>query len=261
MDEQEFDQLIRAHVTGASRRGVVAGLGSGLLAALSLALVGSAGVGSAAAKGKSRANANANHQPDGNLAEAEGKKKRRRRRKKKHKQNAPVSPPPPPVDSGSPPPPIGPGSCPIEAGGFEFTKGRMAQTFLPPQGGQLTQATVYLVDNPSFSLIFEIRKVDAAGVPTNNVLASASVLGIQSTSFNDPPQAVTATFATPATLTLGQPYALSVRGPGNKLYFVGTGGGPGDGCQDGRMFRDEFAIGDFVAFADGTDMAYALTVV
>ena len=148
----------------------------------------------------------------------------------------------------------------MNTGSLEFTKGRMAQTFLPPKAGQLTEASVDSVDNPSFSLVFEIRKVNAAGEPTNTVLASQSVLGIQATNFGDPAQAVTATFATPAILALGQPYALSVRAT-TSCTSLPPAEVPGDGCPDGTMFRDEFAIGDFVALAEGTDMAYALTVV
>jgi hypothetical protein len=148
----------------------------------------------------------------------------------------------------------------VNVGSFEFTKGRMAQTFLPPKAGQLTEASIYLVDNPSFSLMFEIRKVNALGEPTNTVLASEIVSSIQATNVGDPARKVTAIFDTPATLALGQPYALSVRAT-NELYFIATGGGPGDDCPDGRMFRDEFAIGDFVELAEGTDLAYDLVIV
>jgi hypothetical protein len=235
MDGVEFARVIKVHATSASRRGVVAGLSRGLVGALSLALVGSA-----------------------SDAEADAKGKRKRRRKKRRKTSAGAADTP----TGPSTPATGPGSCLLSnTGAFEFTKGRMAQTFLPPKGGQLTEATIYLVENPSFSLMFEIRKVNAWGEPTNTVLASEIVSGIPATSLGDPPQAVIATFATPATLTLGQPYALAVRGPGDKLYYIAAGGGPGDGCPDGQMFRDEFVIGDFVALAEGTDMAYALTIV
>jgi hypothetical protein len=221
------------HATGATRRRVVAGLGRGLLGSLSLALLGSVSIAE---------------------VDAKGKHKRRRKRRKKQGADSASSP------TGPSAPATGPGSCPfVNNGWHELTSGRMAQTFLPPKAGQLTEATIYLVNNPSFSLIFEIRKVNAAGEPTYTVLASQFVLGIQPTNFGDPAQAVTATFATPATLTLGQPYALSVRAT-NKDYFIATGG-PGDGCPDGKMFRDEFAIGDFVELAEGTDMAYALTIV
>src|SRR5262245_8339142 len=52
MDDKDFDYLTRTHITGASRRGVVAGLGRGLAAALSLGLLGSASVAEADAKGR-----------------------------------------------------------------------------------------------------------------------------------------------------------------------------------------------------------------
>lgn len=239
MEGMDFDRFIRARAAGTSRRGVIAGLGRGLAGIASVALVGSLSAVS---------------------VDARGKKKQKKQTKKRRKKGS--GSPSVPAGPSSPPPATGPGSCPVvNAGAFEFTKNRVAQTFLPPQGGQLTEATIYLVDNPSLSLIFEIRKVNAAGEPTNTVLASEIVSGIQATDITtDPPRAVTATFASPAILTLGQPYALSVRAT-NELYYIATGGGPGDGCPDGKMFRDEFGIGDFVELAEGTDMAFDVKIV
>jgi hypothetical protein len=126
MNGGDFDRIMGVHATSASRRGVIAGLSRGLFGALSLALVGS--IGAAEANAKAR----------------KGKKKRRRKHKKTGSAGTPASPSSPAT---------GPGSCPfVNSGSFEFTKGRMAQTFLPPKSGKLTEATIYLVDNPSFSL-------------------------------------------------------------------------------------------------------------
>jgi hypothetical protein len=227
VDAEEFDRLTRVHTTGASRRGIVAGLGRGLFAALSLALVGSASV-----------------------ADADAKRKKRHRKHKKHKKH-----------KKTPTALTGPGYCAL-GGQAELwvTTGRVAQTFLPPTGGQLTQAAVFLQSNPAnFSLVFDIRPVDAAGVPTNTVLASHTVSNIPQTLLAAPPRLITANFGTPATLTLGQQYALSVTGPGIDQYWIHISG---DDCPDGQLFHDLAANGSFVAIAGGAaDLSYAVSVV
>ena len=128
---------------------------------------------------------------------------------------------------------------------MRFTNGRFAQTFFPPKGGQLISATVYLQSNPAnFALGFQIRTVDAAGVPTSTVLASRVIGNIPETHFADPKRVVTATFLTPATLTLGQQYALTVTGPGGMLYAVRYRSA--DACADGEMFEDKTSNDTFV---------------
>jgi hypothetical protein len=127
----------------------------------------------------------------------------------------------------------------------------------------VTYARVYLQKNPAnFALNFQIRTVDAAGVPGNTILASKTVSNIPETLFADSPRTVEAHFQTPATLTLGQPYALSVTGPGNQLYFVLYSAN----CPDGKMFLDQLTNGNFVPVGpgggtEGYDMVYSLTVV
>lgn len=247
MDAQEFDRLTRVHATGASRRGVIAVLGGGLMSALSLALVGSAGV---------------------SVADAKGKKKHRRKKKHKHQS---AGSPPPSTDPGSPsdqpgnqPPPVtGPGFCAPSTAAIRTTSGRFAQTFFPPQGGQLTSATVYLQKNPAnFALGFQIRTVDATGIPTSTVLASRVIGNIPETHLADPKRAVTATFMTPATLALGQQYALTITGPGGVSYSVRY---RADACADGEMFEDKTSNDTFVKVYTGAgyagDLAYAVTVV
>jgi hypothetical protein len=243
MEAQEFDRLTRVHTTGASRRGVVAGLGRGIVAALSLALIGSTGIADADAK----------------------RKKRKHKKHKKHKQKGAGSTTDPGTPSGptSPPPslPTGPGYCALEGPALWMTTGRVAQTFLPPKGGQLTKAAVFLQSNPdNFSLTFDIRPVDGAGVPTNTVLASHTVKNIPKTAFAGSPRLVTANFVTPATLTLGQQYAVSVTGPGTDQYWIHIR--DLNPCADGQMFHDAAANGGYVAIGGGAgDLTYYVTVV
>src|SRR5262245_44248792 len=96
MDAKEFDRLTRVHLIGASRRGVVARLGRGLVAALSLAPIGSASI---------------------DEADARGKGEKHKKHKKQRKQGgAGTTTPTDPVNSTgptSPPPslPAGPGFC------------------------------------------------------------------------------------------------------------------------------------------------------
>jgi hypothetical protein len=243
MEAQEFDRLTRVHTTGTSRRGVVTGLGRGLVAALSLALIGSAGV-----------------------ADADAKRKHKKHKKhKKHHKAGVGSPTDPGTPTGptSPDPslPIGPGYCALEGPALLVSTGRVAQTFLPPQGGQLTKAAVFLQGNPAdFALTFDIRPVDGAGVPTNTVLASHIVKDIPKTAFGGSPRLVTATFGTPATLALGQPYALSVTGPGTDQYWIHIR--DLNPCADGQLFHDADANGGYVAVGGGAgDLTYNVTVV
>ena len=231
MNEGVFDRIMRVRATSASRRGVVAGLGRGFVGALSLALVGSSGA-----------------------AEADAKGKKKRRRKHKRKRGATSSPQTTPSSPQTPP--TGPGFCALDGPDMWVTTGRVAQTFLPPKAGQLTQAAIFLESNPAnFSLTFDIRPVDGAGVPTNTVLSSHTVNNIPKTVFGGSPRLVTANFVTPATLTLGQLYALSVTGPGTDQYWVHIRGG--NACTDGQMFHDLPANASFVAIAGGNaDLIY-----
>ena len=119
----------------------------------------------------------------------------------------PDAPPAPPA-----PPAAGPGSCAHDgtSDGF-YGPQRYAQTFLAP-GTSITAAEIGLRYNPAgFSLTIEIRIVDEVGVPANTILARSSVYNIEATASGDP-RMVSATFTTPATLTLGQTYALVVSG-------------------------------------------------
>lgn len=189
-----------------------------------------------------------------------------RRKKKKKKPQSP--PPPPPTDTPSPPPPppplpTGPGFCGYDGSstGLQGSR-RWAQTLLPPRAGQLTKAAVGLRTNPpSFSLTFEVRSVDASGVPTGTILATAIVSNIPQTD-DDPTivRYVVATFASPATMVLGQPVALSITEP-NGAYSVHVNK-TGNVCKDGALFMDIEANNGFdLVFGGDADLIYTLTIV
>lgn len=169
----------------------------------------------------------------------------------------PPSPPPPP------PRPVGPGACGYDgtSGGFQ-TRRRVAQTFLAPAAGLLTAAAIGLRGNDAgVSLTFEIRAVDGVGAPTNTVLATETVSNIPQTNpAEDPIRKVVATFSTPATLELGQTYALSITPPDAFCIFHINFGG--NFCADGALFRESQATGLFVVSGSGDDdMVFTLTVV
>jgi hypothetical protein len=238
MDGSSFDRLAKAFTEPRSRRGLSRLLG-GLAVGGPLALLG--------------------------VTESEAKKKKKvtlchegqtisvsKKAKKKHLKHGdtlgecPTSPPGPVT---------GPGKCgnPSGAGGGMSTR-RFAQTFLPPRSGQLTQAEIFLILNPdNFSLTFDIRGVTSAGTP-GAILASTVVDGILGTSGGDV-QRVEATFATPATITVGQPYALVVSAATD---FGLKTNGSGPPCPDGRLFTDADATNAWVD--SGTDLVYAVTI-
>ena len=101
-----------------------------------------------------------------------------KRGKQRPRGNAPPPPPPPPA------PLTGPRFCasdPTDLIGIAQIR-RVAQTFLPPRGGQLTDAWVTLTENQAgLDLILDIRTVGPQGVPSNSVLASVQVVDIPRT--------------------------------------------------------------------------------
>lgn len=63
--------------------------------------------------------------------------------------------------------------------GAAGTDGRLAQTFLNPRTGVLSQVQVILrrpASSPAGNYVFSINQVDSAGVPTNTVLGSTTIL-------------------------------------------------------------------------------------
>ncbi len=181
-------------------------------------------------------------------------KHKRKKHKKKHRP--PLSPPPP--GPPPPPPPTGPGLCDAVAPAAKTDNRRFGQTFLPPAGTQLTQASVLLASNPAgFSLDFQIRNVDSAGVPSTSILASQTVNAIPATAAAGSPQQVDAVFATPATITPGQVHALTVTGPPGDAYAILVNSG--NPCADGQLFGDAAADDTFVA-SPNDDLVFVVTV-
>lgn len=137
---------------------------------------------------------------------------------------------------------------------------RFAQTFFPPQSGRLDAAQVVLASNPAdFELTFEIFGVDAAGFPAGSPLATALANVAEATILGDPPRTVSATFALPVPLALGQQLALAVTGAQAVGYAIQTNGG--NPCPDGQMFFDLQADGNFsVSAAGDTDLVFFLTI-
>lgn len=238
MDGSSFDRLPKACTEPRSRRGLSRLVG-GLAVGGSLALLG------VTESGAKKKKVTLCHQGQTISVSKKAKKKHL-----KHGDTLGACP------STTPPPgPVtGPGMCgdPSGAGGGMSSR-RFAQTFFPPRSGQLTKAEIFLTLNPAdFSLIFEIRSV-TSGLP-HVTLATTTVDGIPGTGAGDI-QRFEVTFDTPATITLGQPYALVVSAATDFSLKTIGGGTP---CPDGRLFTDAEALNAWVD--SGTDLVYAVTI-
>jgi hypothetical protein len=83
-----------------------------------------------------------------------------------------------------------------------------AQSFTPQLSGPLTRAEVDISKNaPTEDYVLEIRTVDGSGIPTDTVLASATVANA-SVPVGD--SLISASFPNPTTVASGQEYALVV---------------------------------------------------
>jgi hypothetical protein len=220
MDAARFIDFLRSLTATTSRRGWLSGLAVGLLAALPFV------------RGAS---------------EAAGKKKHKRKKKKKKTVSPPPLSPPP-----SPPPPPPPttkadASCPGPGNSTFSTIGsnRFAQTFTALASGQLVSAQAVLEKDPNSigAFIMHLVTVDAAGVPTNTVLDTATVANSQ---VPNGLSTVTFSFPSPATVAAGSQYALVVTRPGaNFVRWRGHGSdvcaGAGFTCPNDS---GQFAISD-----------------
>jgi hypothetical protein len=288
MDTGHFDTLARSLADGSSRRRMFAGL-AGALATL-LVRPDSADETLAARRKRQPPRTHRRHDRAPLLA---GRKKGKRRNKNKNKnkdRNRPVngnqptppqpldsppsSPPPPesppappptspPPTPPPPPPPSGPGRCDFVSGAAFGGGRRWAQTFLPPRGGTLNAAQFFLCANPpDFALYVEIRPVDDDGVPTSALLGETAAVHIPRTNFGDPPREVTATFATPVPLVLGQRYALVITSPPptNDIFAIQANHGE-NRCTDGKLFFDIDANENFTTSGAGDDdLVYILFI-
>ena len=257
MDETDFDALTRSFGVP-SRRALLAALGT----ALGAALFGDAAEETQATRRK-RQHAKTRHRAADERVAAERRKKKNKKKKKKPAATVPPAAPPATPPDSPPPPPTGPGFCDVgpstgSIGGYR----RVAQTFLPPYGGQLTTAQVELQSNPdNYSLSFQIHNVDSAGVPGNTVLGTTVVHNIPETTGSDPPRQVTATFSTPAPVALGHLHALVVTGPPSDPSFgaYALRSNAGNPCPDGQAFIFNNLEWNFYPAPDH-DMIYAVTI-
>jgi hypothetical protein len=262
MDGGQIDTLARALTMAGSRRMLL-----GATLAYVLGRVGrTEGIAQARAKRQPRRRMRRRHEPEQIVANRHKKKKRKKRgatsppalSSPTSPQSPPVPPPPPPPPG--PPPPTGPGFCAWNgtSDGIQ-SSGGLAETFLPPRAGPLTKAEIGLRFNaPNFSLTFTVRTVDETGMPTNVVLATATVTDIPATDFVPGVfRTVSATFGAPAMLVLGQRYALTVTGPHDSQYGLHANTGA-EVCPDGRLFFDSQSPSFFEW--DGADMVFALTI-
>ena len=113
----------------------------------------------------------------------------------------------------------------------------VAQGFAPSLSGPLTRAEVDITKDVSFTrdYVVEIRTVDGSGLPTDTVLATATVANA-SVPVGD--SLLSASFPNPATVTAGQEYALVVNA------------GEGFGLQVGYRFDNPCP--GFIAFRETT---------
>lgn len=179
----------------------------------SLALAGALGVASA-----------------GLAAEAQARKHKKRKKKRKPQTTPPPAPPVAYADA----------SC--SASGVAVTAVRNAQTFLALRSGQLTSATIYLVQNSAgVSLALEIWSVDGAGQPSAR-LAGETVANIAADSTTRP---ITVTFTVPAQVTAGTRYAVVVtRASGSSAAYESAGSNP---CPDGQNWFSTTPSGPFTS--------------
>jgi len=231
MDIQRRDELLGSQPTRPSRRSLFAGLTGGLLMALPLAL-GSEG--------------------------AAAKKKRQKHKEKDKKQSAtpqtPATPqiPTTPVTKADA---MCSGPSGITIGGSDGDH-RLAQTFTALASGPLVRAelpTIKLAGSGG-AYILRLSPVDGAGVPTNTVLASASIPNV---SVPDGIATLTFTFADPASVVAGAQYALVLTRPGsNQIAWSGHV----DGTCSGSKFSSQSQTAAFLALADSVDRNFTTFV-
>lgn len=139
---------------------------------------------------------------------------------------------------------------------LEVGNGRVAQTFAATSTGLLTDADVLVRRQPTTSsdFVIEIREVDGVGAPTNIVLASTSVAA--ATLPVDQLTLIHASFADPAPISAGVPYAVAARRAGAET--IGVGVRDGDDCS-GQLFQSG-AMGAFTPAESGLDLVYSVYV-
>jgi hypothetical protein len=150
-------------------------------------------------------------------------------------------------------------SCAGPPESFQTNTGtsRTAQTFTAQNTGTLTSAGLE-VDSPvgstSGDWVVDILNT-AAGVPVDGVLATDTV---PDTTMPGLGGFITATFATPTSVTAGQVYALEFSRPDSTM--TGEGERDGDDCP-GQLFGAAAAPSTFSAAGHtGADLVFSITV-
>jgi hypothetical protein len=214
--------LLRSMPGLASRRGIIAGLASGLVA-----------TGIVVA----------------NVDEAEARKKRKRNRKRKNKKDRKGNNPPTTRADAtcSGPPDFGLSN---PEGNIRF-----AQTFTALATGPLVSAELQLNkrEGSTGDYILRLSPVDGAGIPTDEVLAETSVANA------DVPAGgpiVTFTFADPFSVKAGADYALVMtRTEGDVGWFA-----LGNNSCSGRAFQSNSQAGPFFESSDSDDFIFTTFV-
>jgi hypothetical protein len=233
MDADLFDRMSRLIGTELNRRGV----GRGLAA---LGVLWGLGLGPRAEIDEASAKKKRKHK---------SKKRRRKRKSKKRKksQSAQTSGPEFKADA----------ACSGETeGGFSAGgNSRFAQTFTALGSGPLERAEVLIreFEGTAGDYILRLSAVNAAGVPTNTVLATAIVpdgdvpVGTSLVSF---------TFPTPFSVVAGVRYALVITRPGANTLEVN--GYKNDTCAGGAFYSNN-QTGAFSEF-DLSDLTFTTSI-
>jgi hypothetical protein len=152
-------------------------------------------------------------------------------------------------------------SCAGPPESFQTNTGvtRHAQTFTAQNTGTLTSAGLE-VDSPVGSTagdwVVDILNT-AAGVPVDGVLATDTV---PDTTVPGLGGFITATFATPASVTAGQVYALEFSRPDSTMTGEGERDGDGSDCP-GQLFSAPAAPSPFSSAGHtGADLVFSVTV-
>jgi hypothetical protein len=132
---------------------------------------------------------------------------------------------------------------------------RFAQSFTAGITGEITSAQVDVTkQGTAGDYRLDINEVDAAGAPTNTILASAA---IPDAAVPAGDSTITGSFANPAQVSAGQGYALIVTRPTSSGLAVGVR--TGNDCP-GRLFFSNTQTGAFAQLGETYDLIFAVFV-
>ena len=223
MGTEPLTAVLRALPVSRSRRGVLVGLCGGLFSALPV------------------------------LISSEVVEARKAKKRKKHKKQSAT-----PMTPATPATKVDATCSGPDHSGFSGFDGdyRFAQTFTALANGPLVRAelSIYKLGGSGGSYILRLSPVDGAGVPTNTVLASASIPNV---SVPEGITTLTFTFADPASVVAGAQYALVLTRPGsNQIAWSGHV----DGTCSGSKFSSQSQTAAFLASADGVNFNFTTFV-